>query len=162
VNTQAGVAEWPPEVIAADELACLGFYVVPRDVQQSASRIAEEFSTLDIVELGGQPHNTVVAIAGVVTTLRIRQTKRGEQMAWLTLTDGTGAVECAIFPASYQRLADPTTVLREGAYLVANGKLVHEETSGSKVWIDRVTPIGGAGTHLSALRAAIEHHQVLG
>jgi DNA polymerase-3 subunit alpha len=162
VGSQAGVAEWPPEVIAADELACLGFYVVPRDVQQHARRIAEEFSTLDIVELGGQPHNALVAIAGVVTTLRIRQTRKGEQMAWLTLTDGTGAVECAIFPAAYQRLGQPTTVLREGAFLVANGKVAHEETTGSKVWLERLTPVGGAGTQLTALRTAVEHRQVLG
>jgi len=90
--------EWPPERVAADELAHLGFYVVPHDVQQHALRIAEEFSTLDIAALAGQQHNTVVSIAGVITTLRIRQTKKGEQMAWLTLTDGTGAIECAIFP----------------------------------------------------------------
>ncbi len=71
----------------------LGFYVVPNDVQQHALRIAEEFSILDIAALAEQQHNTVVSIAGVITTLRIRQTKKGEQMAWLTLTDDTGAIE---------------------------------------------------------------------
>ena len=46
--------------------------------------------------------------------------------------------------------------------LVAKGKVAHEETTGSKVWTDRITPVGGAGTHLSALRTAVEHHQVVG
>jgi DNA polymerase III alpha subunit len=66
--------------------------------------IAGEFSTIDTAALAGQPHNTMVAIAGVVTTLRIRQTKKGEQMPRLTLTGGTGAIECAIFPNAYARL----------------------------------------------------------
>jgi DNA polymerase III subunit alpha len=106
------VVEWPPERVAADELAHLGFYVVPRDVQQNALRIAEEFSTIDVAALAGEPHNTVVAIAGIVTTLRIRQTKKGEQMAWLTLTDGIGAIECAIFPNAYARLGHASAPLR--------------------------------------------------
>jgi DNA polymerase-3 subunit alpha len=151
--------EWPPERVAADELAHLGFYVVPNDVQQHALRIAEEFSTLDIATLAGHHHNTVVSIAGLITTLRIRQTKKGEQMAWLTLTDGTGAIECAIFPNAFERLGQPTALLREGAFLVATGKLAHEETTGSKLWIDRITTVGGGGARQAALRAAIEYRQ---
>ena len=44
-------------------------------------RIAEEFSTIDIAQLGGHPHNAPVSIAGLVTSLRVRQTKKGEEMA---------------------------------------------------------------------------------
>jgi DNA polymerase-3 subunit alpha len=132
---------------------------VPHDVQQNALRIAEEFSTLDIAGLAGQQHNTVVSIAGLITTLRIRQTKKGEQMAWLTLTDGTGAIECAIFPNAFARLGHPTALLREGGFLVATGKLAHEETTGSKLWIDRVTTVGGTGARQEALRAALEYRQ---
>ncbi|MBV9600975.1 MAG: exodeoxyribonuclease VII large subunit [Chloroflexi bacterium] len=153
------VVEWPPERVAADELAHLGFYVVPRDVQQNALRIAEEISTIDIAALAGQPHNTLVAVAGVVTTLRIRQTKKGEQMAWLTLTDGTGAIECAIFPNAYARLGQTTAPLREGAFVVANGKLAHEETTGSKLWLNTVTTVGGSGARQEALRAALEYRR---
>jgi DNA polymerase-3 subunit alpha len=153
------VVEWPPERVAADELAHLGLFVVPRDVQQNALRIAEEFSTMDIAALAGQPHNAVVAIAGVVTTLRIRQTKKGEQMAWLTLTDGTGAIECAIFPNTYARLGQASAPLREGMFLVASGKLAHEETTGSKLWINDVTALGNSGARQEALRAAIEYRR---
>jgi len=50
-------------------------------------------------------------------------------------------------------------VLREGAFLVATGKLAHEETTGSKLWIDRVTTVGGVGARQEALRAALEYRQ---
>jgi DNA polymerase-3 subunit alpha len=155
VGHRIGVIEWPPEVVAADELAHLGFYVVPRDVQQNALRIAEEFSTTDIAELSGHPHNAVLSIAGVVTTLRIRQTKKGEQMAWLTLTDGTGAIESAIFPRAFAQLGQPASILREGAFLVATGKVAHEETTGSKFWVDRIVNLH-RGAWGAALKISIE------
>ena len=45
----------------------------------------------------------------MITTLRIRQTKKDEQMAWLTLTDRTGAIECAIAPNAFARLGQLST-----------------------------------------------------
>jgi DNA polymerase III alpha subunit len=136
--------EWPPERVAADELAHLGFYVVPNDVQQHALRISEEFSTLDIAALAGQQHNTVVSIAGVITTLRIRQTKKGEQMAWLTLTDGTGAIECAIFPNGFARLGQPTTTVP--------GRSERSRLS-SLAGLDRAAASGPRGGHATRARA---------
>ena len=137
-----GALEWPPEVLAADELAYLGFYV-GSDLHKHAMRIAEEFSTIDIAQLGGHPHNAPVSIAGLVTSLRVRQTKKGEEMAWLSISDASGSVSCAIFPNAYQRLGQPA-VLREGAFLVARGRLAHEEATGTNVWVDtHYCPIRG-------------------
>jgi hypothetical protein len=79
VSCSAGALEWPPEVLAADELAHLGFYV-GSDLHKHAMRIAEEFSTIDIAQLGAHPHNAPVSIAGLVTSLRVRQTKKGEEI----------------------------------------------------------------------------------
>jgi DNA polymerase III subunit alpha len=151
----AGVGEWPPEVLAADELAYLGFYV-GSDLHKHAMRIAEEFSTIDIAQLGGHPHNAPVSIAGLVTSLRVRQTKKGEEMAWLSISDASGSVSCAIFPNAYARLGQPA-VLREGAFLVARGRLAHEEASGTNVWIDSIIALSGIGAHLRALATAVDH-----
>lgn len=113
------VAEWPPEVLAAQELAQLGFYVqAPLEVQRHAPRLAEEFGVVSIAELGDYPDRAPVSVGAVITNLRIRTTKKGQRMAWLTLADGTGAIECAVFPKAYEQLG-PSTALREGAFLVA-------------------------------------------
>jgi DNA polymerase-3 subunit alpha len=157
VGRHLDVAEWPPEILAAEELGHLGFYVAASDFQGASARIAEEFSTIDITELTGHPHNAPVTIAGIITTLRVRQTKKGEEMAWLTITDASGSVECAVFPSAYQRLGQPTLLLREGAFLVARGRLAHEETTGTKVWIEQIVPVSGAGAHMRALATAVEH-----
>ena len=72
-------------------------------------------------------------------------------MAWLTITDASGSVECAVFPSAYQRLGQPTQLLREGAFLVARGRLAHEETTGTKVWIEHAV-IHGKNSHLQTVR----------
>lgn len=91
-----------------------------------------------------------------------RMTKNGEKMAWLTLADATGAIEAAVFPQAFARPADSgdgESPLREGAFLVARGRLSQEEATGSKLLVDEVTVIGGKASQLSALAVAIEEQQ---
>jgi DNA polymerase-3 subunit alpha len=151
VSRHLDVAEWPAEILAAEEQGHLGFYVASSDGQGNAARIAEEFSTIDIAELGGHPHNAPVTIAGIITTLRVRQTKKGEEMAWLSIADPSGSVECGLFPNAYQRLRQPTVLLREGAFLVARGRVAHEESTGTKVWIEQIV-IHGKNSQLEAVK----------
>jgi DNA polymerase III alpha subunit len=94
--------------------------------------------------------------------MRLRTTKKGEKMAWLTLTDPTGAIEAAVFPNAYERLGQSDygeSPLREGAFLVARGRLAQEEATGSKLFVDDVVVLGHRGTHLGALAVAIQEQQ---
>jgi len=153
------VDEWPPEVTAAFELAHLGFYCqAPHEVQRHAKRLAEEFGAVSIAELVDYPDRAPISVAGIVTTLRVRTTKKGEPMAWLVLSDGTAGLECAVFPVAYQKL-NGQSVLREGAFLVARGRLAREETTGIKAFLDQLVPLGRSGAHLSALAVAIEQRR---
>ena len=97
-----------------------------------------------------------------MTNLRLRMTRKGEKMAWLTLADATGAIEAAVFPHAFARLAevpDSESPLREGVFLVARGRLSQEETSGCKLFIDQVNVLGGRASHLSALTVALQEQQ---
>jgi DNA polymerase III alpha subunit len=89
----------------------------------------------------------------------VRQTKKGEEMAWLSIADPSGSVECGLFPNAYQRLGQPTVLLREGAFLVARGRVAHEESTGTKVWIEQIVPVSGTGAHMRALATAVEHQR---
>jgi hypothetical protein len=79
-------------------------------------------------------------------------------MAWLCITDSRRAAECGLFPTAYQRLGQPT-LLREGAFLVAKGPVAHEETTGTKVWIDQLVTVSSVGAHMRALATAVEHQR---
>ena len=83
-------------------------------------------------------------------------------MAWLTLADGTGAIECAVFPNAYERLVETSQAqssLREGAFVVARGRVAQQEATGSKLFIDELQILGGTVTQLSALAVAIAEQQ---
>jgi hypothetical protein len=43
--------------------------------------------------------------------------------------------------------------------VVARGRLAHEETTGTKVWIEQIVPVSGSGAHLRALATAVEHQR---
>ncbi len=152
-------AEWSPETIAAYELAHLGFYTAsPLEVERHARRLTEEFGVTSIAELVDYPDRATVSVGGVVTTLRLRLTRKGEKMAWLTLADATGAIEAAVFPQAFARLSDAPggeSPLREGAFLVARGRLNQEEATGSKLFIDEIVRLQ-PGAWRSALVIAIE------
>ena len=79
-------------------------------------------------------------------------------MAWLTLADATGAIEAAVFPQAFARLAEAPRgefPLREGAFLVARGRLNQEEATGTKLFIDELVRVH-PGAWRSALVVAIE------
>ncbi|MDQ6670127.1 MAG: hypothetical protein M3069_05170 [Chloroflexota bacterium] len=65
-------------------------------------------------------------------------------------------MSCAIFPSAYQRLGQ-AAVLREGAVLVARGRLAREEATGTNVRVDSIVALSGAGAHLRTLAIAVDH-----
>jgi DNA polymerase-3 subunit alpha len=152
-------AEWSPETVAAFELAHLGFYTAsPHEVARHARRLTEEFGVTSIAELVDFPDHTTASVGAVVTNLRLRLTRKGEKMAWLTLADATGAIEAAVFPQAFARLAEAPRgdfPLREGAFLVARGRLNQEEATGTKLFIDELVRVH-PGAWRSALVVAIE------
>jgi DNA polymerase III alpha subunit len=156
-------SEWTPEVLAAYELAHLGFYTAsPMEVEKHAERLTEEFSVTNIAELVDHPDKAPASIAGIVTNLRVRNTRKGEKMAWLTLADATGAIEAAVFPNAYARIGEANqgeSPLREGAFIVARGRLAQEEATGSKLFIENVVVLGGKASHMSALVVAIQEQE---
>jgi DNA polymerase III alpha subunit len=83
-------------------------------------------------------------------------------MAWLTLADATGAIEAAVFSSAYQRMGESNqgeSPLREGAFVVARGRLAQEEATGSKLFIESVVVLGGTASHVSALIVALQEQE---
>jgi DNA polymerase-3 subunit alpha len=153
------VEEWPAEVLAAIDMAHLGFYAsAPLETARQAERLAAELGAVHVAQLIDYPDRAQVTVAALITACRVRQTRKGELMAWVTLADATGAIECAVFPAAYARVAG-SGVLRQGAFIAATGRLSQEEASGSKLFVDEVRVLEAKIARWGALAVTVERQR---
>lgn len=76
-----------------------------------------------------------VRLTGVITRVTAKTTKREERMAFFTMQDATGEVECIAFPKIYARDGD---VIRPDAAVFLEGTVSLREDDAPKVLADQV------------------------
>lgn len=74
-----------------------------------------------------KPDKNRQSIAGLVVAFRVMKTKRGDNMAFITLDDRTGRMEVAIFSDVYE---EHRSILVKDAMLVVEGQITHDDYSG--------------------------------
>ncbi|WP_374724503.1 DNA polymerase III subunit alpha [Calidifontibacillus erzurumensis] len=67
---------------------------------------------------------TNVYFGALLEEVKVIKTKKGDQMAFLVLSDETGGIEAVIFPAVFQKYAH---LLQKGEILLVNGKVDERE-----------------------------------
>ncbi|HEV8701936.1 MAG TPA: DNA polymerase III subunit alpha [Candidatus Polarisedimenticolia bacterium] len=115
--------EWPEKELLAFEKETLGFYMAGHPFREYATRIGglvtHTSQTLKEVQ---KPRKAT--IAGIVSSLKRRKTRRGDMMAVMNLEDLDGAVEIVVFPDLYARhkslLADEAALLVTGNVEIAD------------------------------------------
>ncbi|MEP7205618.1 MAG: DNA polymerase III subunit alpha [Casimicrobiaceae bacterium] len=114
--TLVAAREWTDAERLVHEKAALGFYVSGHPFQAYAAELApivrQQLANL-------QPRKDLVLIAGIVTALRIQASRRGK-MAFVTLDDGRGSAEVAVFNETFDAAR---TLLREDELLVVEVKI---------------------------------------
>jgi len=134
----ANVARWSLREQLQNEKLALGFYLSGHPFQEYAAELSK-FIKLKLTDVtsqlvgpssnnNGRRNNGVqVVLAGIVSGVRIQQTRRG-RMAIVTLDDGTAQVEMTVFNEEYER---SRPWLREDEMLVVRGKASLDEYSGN-------------------------------
>ena len=75
---------------------------------------------------GGRGDGSMVTIAGLITGLAVKRTKKGDLWAIATVEDLAGAIECLFFPSTYMTVA---TMLQQDVIAVVKGKVNKREDS---------------------------------
>ncbi|MCI0478298.1 MAG: DNA polymerase III subunit alpha, partial [Anaerolineales bacterium] len=103
----------------ADEKELTGAYFsdnpLMRLARSSSNRVTHFANQLD-ESLARQ----TIALAGVVTSVRVITTKKGDPMAFVSLEDPSGATEITIFPKTFERSRE---LWRNDALLLVKGKV---------------------------------------
>lgn len=99
--TPVPTVEWDKSTLLTFEREMLGLYVsdhplfgVEHVLQQHADTTIATLSAED-----GKPEGSMVTVAGLITGLQIKRTKKGDLWAIATVEDLEGAIECLFFPS---------------------------------------------------------------
>lgn len=117
--------EYPKPQILAYEKESLGLYLSGHPLD----RYRGEFSYLasstirDLRPLGKQS----VKIAGIIRSIRVMPTKRGDRMAFVGVDDGTGLIDLAIFPEGYESYRE---ILIKDKVVIVDGEVSTDAYSG--------------------------------
>jgi DNA polymerase-3 subunit alpha len=118
-DTYPEVEEWSVHQLLAFEKETLGFYITGHPLDKYEETI-KQLTNGSVVDLRERSSNGEVKIVGVVTALRLRNTKKGERYASFQLEDRSGFIEVIAWPDIYRRCMD-TLVLDDP--IVVKGRL---------------------------------------
>jgi DNA polymerase-3 subunit alpha len=126
------VAPWGDDTQLQGEKETLGFYLTGHPLNRHLNELAH-FTTGRIAELRPASHK-VVRVAGIVTNIRTRQTKRGDRIAIFTLDDGTTQIEVVCFSETLQKYRP---LIMEDQLIVVEGEVSLDEFSNSARMVSR-------------------------
>ena len=111
------LTEWDERQKLAYEKESLGFYLSGHPLTRYEDTL-EKFTNAASASLRDFQDGSPVRIGGVVTNIKIIMTKKGDQMAFVTLEDLQGTVEItvfsSVFPAVGELLIEDTPILVQG------------------------------------------------
>jgi DNA polymerase-3 subunit alpha len=113
------VEEWSAQQMLAFEKEALGFYITGHPLDKH-EKLVKRLTSGSIASLKEKPFSGEVKVGGVVTALKLKNTKKGERYASFQLEDKTGFIEVIVWPDVYRRVAD-TLVLDDP--ILVQGKL---------------------------------------
>lgn len=128
------MAEYSKQEKLKMEREALGLYVSDHPLSgiketlgqlSNASVIQIINGTIPSVEGFGNNDTPSVTIAGVITSIASKRTKKGDEFYIITLEDGSGVIECTIFTRTLERYKD--IISNDTTYVVTGYPRVREQ-----------------------------------
>ncbi|MEW6267146.1 MAG: DNA polymerase III subunit alpha [Thermodesulfobacteriota bacterium] len=121
------VPEWRESLRLAYEKESLGFYITGHPLARYEKELIGLAST-DAERIKELPDKSPVRLAGVVSNVQAKMSKKNERYAFLTVEDLTGLVEVLVFSNVYQASQE---YLQPDAPILVLGELALEEKGGA-------------------------------
>jgi len=115
--------EWDKATLLSFEREMLGLYVSDHPLL-GVEHVLVAHADTQIAALtadeGSRPDGATVTIAGLITGLQVKRTKKGDLWAIATVEDLAGAIECLFFPSSYLAVGP---MLQQDTVAVVRGRI---------------------------------------
>ncbi len=121
-------AEWDKQTLLGFEREMLGLYVSDHPlfgIEHVLSQHADT-SIASLTGEDGKPEGSTVQIAGLITGLQVKRTKKGDLWAIVTVEDLEGAIECLFFPSAYMTVS---TMLGHDKVVAVKGRVNRRDDS---------------------------------
>lgn len=125
---------------------------------------AEELSRVTTCSLNGLAEhvNKTVRIAGLITNIRLRQTKRGDRMAIFTLDDGNATLDVVCFSDHFQK--NRHLINEDSLVMVEGDASIDEFNQGYRVLLREIHTLSTTretfAKHINVILSAEDHPDV--
>lgn len=128
---------WTRIELLAAEKKSLGFYITGHPLDKHADVLAKlnAATIAEAIERGASPKANV---AGIVTGLQMRTTKKGDRFAILALEDQTGSIKCVLWPEAFNKFG---SFVKDDCPIVVSGRLELSEENQATIITDRIVPL---------------------
>jgi DNA polymerase-3 subunit alpha len=128
--------EWPENILLGFERELLGFFISRHPLDNFKDEI-ERFTTVDSSDFDNVIDGSEVIVGGVVLSLTVRTTTKGEKMANVILEDLHGTIDVLVFPGQYKNSGD---LLKGDMPVIVRGRIDKSEEK-VKVIATEIFPI---------------------
>jgi DNA polymerase-3 subunit alpha len=120
------IDDWDKMTLLGHEREMLGLYVSDHPLlgMEHVLSAARDCTIGQLMLDEERADNSTVTVAGLITSVQRKITKRGDTWAMVTLEDLDGAIEVLLFPSAYQLAAN---VLTEDAIVTVKGRLSRQK-----------------------------------
>jgi DNA polymerase-3 subunit alpha len=130
------LGEWDEKQYLAFEKESLGFYLTGHPLTRH-EELLDKFTNTDAVSIKDMKDGGIVRIGGLVQNTKIINTKKGDQMAFVTIEDMHGSVEIIVFSRVFVEVRD---LLVEDHPVLVQGQIQKDEQS-VKILADEIIPM---------------------
>ena len=139
------INEFPQKTLLSMEKEMLGIYVSGHPLQPYIKELKDisTFMTSELSENMLLESNNIrdgqrVTIGGIITEKKNKITKNNNMMAFITLEDLYGSVECIVFPATYDKY---NRYIQEDAPVIIDGRLSISEVEDTKIICEKISQL---------------------
>ncbi|MEK7070671.1 MAG: OB-fold nucleic acid binding domain-containing protein, partial [Patescibacteria group bacterium] len=123
-DTFEKLTEFDEDLLFSMEKEVIGFLINKNPLLKFKNLIAERATKL-IGEVTNEDLNKAIILVGIVSGKKLIKTKRdNSEMAFITLFDESGSIECVVFPSLYKKFAP---ILAINQVLICKGKVTEKE-----------------------------------
>jgi DNA polymerase-3 subunit alpha len=130
-------AAWTAMEMLAAEKKALGFYITGHPLDDHLE-IINRLGAVTSAELAQQETGSRATLAGVVRSLQLKTTKKGDRFAIFSLEDQAGSIKCVLWPEPYRR---NSSVLAEEAAVLVNGRVELGDEGPATIIIEKLSEL---------------------